>query len=177
MTLEPKLFQTENKKRTEQIAKSVDKAARGNINHIPITQEYQLWFPTQETYSSSQLVGVAKLIYDELIKFKQFEEIQPSENQREHKTFLNSFAWKNSVLYEADKKRTESLLVEFNAIFTRHQVDIGYTHKFSVKLTPDTDRPVYSKTLNISIHLKDDLLVELALLKYYGVITSLPFSR
>ena len=89
MTLEPKLFQTENEKRTDQIAKSVDKAARGNINHIPITQEYQLWFATQETHSSSQLVGVEKLIYEELIKFKQFEEIQPSENQKEHKTFLN----------------------------------------------------------------------------------------
>ena len=82
----------------------------------------------------------------------------------------------DSALSDKDQERTEQLLVEFNDIFTRHRLDIGYTHKFSVKLTPDTNRPVYSKTQRISIHLKDDLLVERALLQYYGVITTLPFS-
>ena len=112
-------------------------------------------------------MGVEKLIYDELIKFKQLEAIRPSENQK----------WKDSVLIEADNQRIESLLVEFNDIFTRYRLDIGYTYKFSVKLTTDTDRPEYSKTQRISIHLKDALLLELALLQYYGVITTLPFSR
>ena len=112
-------------------------------------------------------MGVEKLIYDELIKFKQLEAIRPSENQK----------WKDSVLIEADNQRIESLLVEFNDIFTRYRLDIGYTYKFSVKVTTDTDRPEYSKTQRISIHLKDALLLELALLQYYGVITTLPFNR
>ena len=71
----------------------------------------------------------------------------------------------------------ESFLVEFNDIFTRHRLNIGYTHKLSVKLTTDTDRPVYWKTPRISINLKDDWLVELARLQYYGVIITSPFSR
>ena len=90
---------------------------------------------------------------------------------------MDSFNWHGSVLTDDEKKKTENLLLEFNDIFTRHRLDIGYTSKFSVKLTPDTDRPVYSKNQRVSIHLKDDLLVELALLQYYGVITTLPFSR
>ena len=120
---------------------------------------------------------VEKRIYDELVKFKNLEAIQPLSRNEDRKTFLNAFKWSDSVLSDKDKERTEQLLVEFNDIFTRHRLDIGYTHKFSVKLTPDTNRPVYSKTQRISIHLKDDLLVELALLQYYGVITTLPFSR
>ena len=120
--------------------------------------------------------AVEKRIYDELVKFKNLEAIQPLSKNEDRKTFLNAFKWSDSVLSEKDE-RTEQLLVEFNDIFTRHRLDIGYTQEFSVKLTPDTNRPVYSKTLRISIHLKDDLLVELALHQYYGVITTLPFSR
>ena len=120
---------------------------------------------------------VEKRIYDELVKFKNLEAIQPLSRNEDRKTFLNAIKWSDSVLSDKDKERTEQLLVEFNDIFTRHRLDIGYAHKFSVKLTPDTNRPVYSKTQRISIHLKDDLLVELALLQYYGVITTLPFSR
>ena len=120
---------------------------------------------------------VEKRIYDELVKFKNLEAIQLLSKNEERKTFLNAFKWSDSVLSDKDKERTEQLLIEFNDIFTRHRLDIGYTHKFSVKLTPDTNRPVYSKTQRISIHLKDNLLVELALLQYYGVITTFPFSR
>ena len=54
-----KLVQTENESNTsKQIAKSIDEAARGKINHIAITHKNQLWLPTPETHSSSQqLVG------------------------------------------------------------------------------------------------------------------------
>ena len=44
-------------------------------------------------------------------------------------------------------------------------------------MTPYKKRPIYFKTQTISIHLKDDLLVELALLQNYGVIETLPFGR
>ena len=100
------------------------------------------------------------------------EEIQPLLKHEGRNSFLNSFKLSDSVLSDNDKERTEQLLVEFNDIFTRQRLDIGYTHKFSVKLTPDTNRPVYSKTQRTSFHLKDDLLIELALLQRYGVITT-----
>ena len=169
---------SDSKKTIKQIEKSIERTAKGEINHITIKHENGFWFPAPETNpDTSKMSAVEKRIYDELVKFKNLEAIQTLSKNEDRKTFLNAFKWSDGVLSKKDKERTEQLLVEFNDIFTRHRLDIGYTHNFSVKLTPETNRPVYSKTQRISIHLKDDLLAELALLQYYGVLTTLPFSR
>ena len=49
--------------------------------------------------------------------------------------------------------------------------------EFTVKLTPQVDSPAYSQSLPTPINLKEDILVELALLHKYGIITTLPFSK
>ena len=49
--------------------------------------------------------------------------------------------------------------------------------EFKVKLTAKDDRAVYSQTLPMAIHLKEDLFVELAFMHKYGIITVLPFSK
>ena len=49
--------------------------------------------------------------------------------------------------------------------------------EFKVKLTPKDDKAVYSQSLLMPIHLKEDLIVELALMHKYGIITVLPFSK
>ena len=46
-----------------------------------------------------------------------------------------------------------------------------------VKLTPKDGKAVYSQSLPKPIHLKEDLIVELALMHKYGIITVLPFSK
>ena len=46
-----------------------------------------------------------------------------------------------------------------------------------MKLTPKGKKAVYSKSLPMPIHLKDNLIVELALMHKYGIITVLPFSK
>ena len=48
---------------------------------------------------------------------------------------------------------------------------------FKVKLTPQHEEPVYSQSLPTPTNLKDDLLVELALMQKYGIITTLPYSK
>ena len=48
---------------------------------------------------------------------------------------------------------------------------------FKIKLTPKDDSPAYSQSLPTPINLKEDILVELALLHRYGIITTLPFSK
>ena len=48
---------------------------------------------------------------------------------------------------------------------------------FKVKLTPQHEEPVYSQSLPTPTNLKDDLLVELALMQEYGIITTLPYSK
>ena len=49
--------------------------------------------------------------------------------------------------------------------------------EFKVKLTPKDDKAVYSQNLPMPIYLKEDLIVELALMHKYGIITVLPFSE
>ena len=49
--------------------------------------------------------------------------------------------------------------------------------EFKVKLSPKDDKAVYSQSLPMPIHLKEDLVVELALMQKYGIITLLPFSK
>ena len=45
-----------------------------------------------------------------------------------------------------------------------------------MKLTPKTEDPAYSQNLPCQINLNEDLAVELALLHYYGIITTLHFG-
>ena len=56
-------------------------------------------------------------------------------------------------------------------------MDIGMYTEFKVKLTPKDDKAVYSQSLPMRIHLKEDLIVELALMHKYVIITVLPFSK
>ena len=54
---------------------------------------------------------------------------------------------------------------------------IGMNTEFQVELTPKDDKAVYRQNLPMPIHLKEDLIVELAFMHKYGNITVLPFSR
>ena len=49
--------------------------------------------------------------------------------------------------------------------------------EFKVRLTPKDDKAVYSQSLPMPIHLKEDLIVELPLMHKYGIITVLRFSK
>ena len=81
------------------------------------------------------------------------------------------------MLQPAELARIEDLLVEFNDIFAMHRFDIGMNEDFKVTLTPKDDSPAYSQSLPTPITLKEDILVDLALLHRYGIITTLPFSK
>ena len=126
--LEPKLFQSSDSKRIiKQIDKSIERTAKGEINHIAIKHENGFWFPTLETNpDTSKTSAVENRIDDELLKYKNLGAIRPLSKNEDRKTFLNSFKWSDSVLSDKDKERTDQLLVEFNDIFTRHCLDIGY---------------------------------------------------
>ena len=49
--------------------------------------------------------------------------------------------------------------------------------EFKVNLTTKDDKAVYSQSLPMPIHLKEDLTVELVLMHKYGIIPVLPFSK
>ena len=67
--------------------------------------------------------------------------------------------------------------MKYHPIFARHRFDIGGNDEFKVKLTPTHNDPVYKKSPPTALHIKDDLKVELALLQYYGILCTLPYSK
>ena len=71
----------------------------------------------------------------------------------------------------------QELLVDYNDIFAKHRFDVGYNTELKVKLTPAHDLPVFVQSPPTPIHLRDEILVELALMQYYGIVTLLPNSK
>ena len=54
--------------------------------------------------------------------------------------------------------------MEFHNIFARHRFDIGINEQYTVKLTPKDESHAYSQSLTTPVNLKEDILVELALI-------------
>ena len=90
---------------------------------------------------------------------------------------MKRFAWTDTLLKETEEQAVEDIFVGSNDIFARHRMRIGMNTEVKVKLTPKVDRVVYSQSLPMLIHLKIDLIGELALMHKYGIITVLPFSK
>ena len=136
------------------------------------------WFPTPEDPGDPQHhTPIQKRILSELINLQELEKLNPQDDPESRRQFLSNFDWTDSMLQPAEIARIEYLLVEFHDIFARHRFDIGMNEDFKVKLTPKDDSPAYSQSLPTPINLKEDILVEQALLQCYRIITTLPFSK
>ena len=141
-------------------------------------QYEQHWLPTPENPGDEKShTAIQKRILTELRNLQEAERLSPQEDTKSRRKFLSTFDWKDSMLGQNEIKQIEALLVEFHDIFARHRFDIGMNEGFTVKLTPKVDSPAYSQSLPLPVNLKDDILVELALLHKYGIITTLPFSK
>ena len=82
-------------------------------------------------------------------------------------TFFKQFNWSKSVLTKEQRSLVECLLIEFSDIFAKHRFDVGYHTEIITKFTPGHELPLY--TQGPPIHLRDELLTELALMHYYGL--------
>ena len=135
------------------------------------------WFPTpQNPGNKKEHTPIQTGILNELRELEQLEKLNPLENTNSRNESQSNFDWTDSTLQPEAKQAVENLLVEFHDIFARHRFDIGINTEFKVQLTP-LNRPAYSQSLPAPINLKDDILVELALLHKYRIITTLPFSK
>ena len=153
------------------------------INELLKTSEkpsnnQNFWFPTPDNPGDpSTHTPIQSRILREIKELEEIQKLDPNNNTEDREAFLKNFKWDDSQLTENDQKDIEEILIEFNDIFARHRLDIGINHDFKIKLTPKTDDPVYSQSLPCPINLKEDLTVELALMHYFGIITTLPFSK
>ena len=136
------------------------------------------WLPTPEEPGDPQThTPIQQRILRELRSLQDLEKLNPQDDPESRKPFLVNFDWTDSTLNPVEIAQIEELLVEFHDIFARHRFDIGMNEDFKVTLTPKDDSPAYSQSLPTPINLKEDILVELALLHRYGIITTLPFSK
>ena len=153
------------------------------INELLKTSEkpshnQNFWFPTPDNPGDPTThTPIQNRILREIKELEEIQKLNPNNSDEERKAFLQNFKFDNSQLSENDNKDIEENLIEFSDTFARHRLDIGINHDFKIKLTPKTDEPVYSQSLPCPINLKEDLTVALALMHYFGIITTLPFSK
>ena len=144
----------------------------------PEQQHNTFWFPTPENPGKPEdLTPIQTRILKELKELKDKEKLNPQESIESRNKTLKRFDWTDTLLTETEKQAIEVFLVEYHNVFARHRMDIGMNTEFKVKLTPKDDKAVYSQSLPMPNELKEDLIVELALLHKYGIIKVLPFSK
>ena len=141
-------------------------------------QDNTFWLPIPENPGEPEdYTPIQTRTLNELNELEDKENLNPQESTESQNKFLKRFDWTDTLLTETEKQAIEDILVDYHDIFARHRVDIGMNTEFKVKLTPKDDNAVYSQNLPMPIHLKEDLIVELALMHKYGIITVLPFSK
>ena len=144
----------------------------------PDQQTNTFWFPTPENPGNTEEhTAIQTRILKELRELQLKEKLILKHNTESRTEFLKRFDWTDTLLTETEKQAVEDILVEYHDIFARHRMDIGMNTEFKVRLTPKDGKAVYSQNPPMPIHLKDDLIVELALMHKYGIITVLPFSK
>ena len=136
----------------------------------PEQQNDTFWFATPENPGKpEEHTPIQTKILRELKELKDKENLNPQESIESRNNFLKRFDWNDTLLTEMEKQAAEDILVEYHDIFARHRMDIGMNTEFKVKLTLKDDKAVYSQSLPMPIHLKEDLIVELALMHKYGI--------
>ena len=144
----------------------------------PGHQNNTFWFPAPENPGKpDDHTPIQARILKELNELRDKEKLNPEESTESRTKILKRFDCTDILLTETEKQAIEDILVEYHDIFARHRVDFGMNTEFKVKLTTKDDKAVYSQSLPMPIHLKEDIIVELALMHKYGIITVMPFSK
>ena len=144
----------------------------------PEQQNNTFCFPTPENPGKPEdHTPIQTRTLKELNELDEKEKLNPLKRTESQNKFLKQFDLTDTLLTEKEKQAIEDILVDYHDIFARHGMDIGMNTEFKVKSTPKDDKAVYSQNLPMPIHLKEDLIVELALMHKYGRITVLPFSK
>ena len=141
-----------------------------------VTKTY--WFPTpQNPGNKKEYPPFQTYVLNELPELEHLEQINPLEDTNSRDYFSTIFDWTDSTLQPEAKQAVEDLLVENHDISAPHRFAFAINTEFKVEITPLDNRPSYSQSLPAPIILKENILVELALLHNYGIITTLPFSE
>ena len=143
----------------------------------PEQQNNTFWFPTPVNPGKLEdHTPIQTRILKELNEPKVKEKLNPQESTESQNRFSNGLIGLIHFSQQWKNKQLKSFWLS-TMTFSPDTMDIGMNTEFKVKLTPKDDKAVYSQSLPMPIHLKEDLIVELALMHKYGIITVLPFSK
>ena len=144
----------------------------------PTLDYSKLWFPTPETcHDFSNLTTLQREFYDQILQLQRQEKMDPKNNEADKLEFLKKFSWDTCVLNADQKRQLEEFLVEYRDVSAKHRFDVGYNTELKIKLTPEHPVPVFVQGPPAPIHLPDEILVELALLQCFNIITTLSHSK
>ena len=144
----------------------------------PEQQNNTFWFPTPEDPGEAEAgTPIQTRIFQELRELLEKEKLKPKDDVELRMKFLKRFDWTDTLLTETEKHAVEKIPVEYHDMFANQRMDIGMSMEFEVRLESKDDGAVYSQSLPMLIHLKEDLIVELAVMHNYGIITVLPLSK
>ena len=136
------------------------------------------WHSKPDTFTDpDNLNPLERRIYDEKVNFRAQEKLDPNSSQEQRQTFLSWFNWDNSQLGHNKKQRIEQLLVKFRQLFARNPVDIVSKTDFRVEFMPRPDKPIYAQSLKTPSNMKTEILVKVAQIQEYGLITTLHLAK
>ena len=90
---------------------------------------------------------------------------------------FKKFSWDICVLNADQKRQLEEFLIEYHEVFAKTRFDVGLNTELKIKLTFEHPFPVYVQGPPAPIHLRDEILDELALLHHFKVVTTLSHSK
>ena len=144
----------------------------------PAPEYEKFWFPTPETCPDpTNLSPLQREFFEQLLKLHEMWKLDPKGNYQDKIAFLSKFQRENRPSMTRKKTVVDELIVEFSEIFVKHRFDVGYNTDLKRKLTPERSIPIYEEGPPTPIQLRLELQVELALMHYYGLITTLSQSR
>ena len=140
----------------------------------PQQQSNTFWFPKPENPGKTEdHTPIQTRILQQRRQPQEKEKLNPNNDVESGLKILKRFDWTDTLRTETEKHGVENTLVEYHDIFARHRMDIGKTTDYKVRLTPRDDKSLYSQSLPMPIHLKEDLSAELASMHKYRIITVL----
>ena len=144
----------------------------------PLADHRRTMKKTPETCSDlSDLTPLQRDIYYQILQFQRLEKMNQKVNADDRNAYLKKFTWDYCVLTADQKQKLKEFLIEYHDLFAKHRFDVGCNTELKIKLTPSNPLPVYEQGLPATIHLRDEILIELALLQYYKKTTTLSRSK
>ena len=112
-----------------------------------------------------------------ILQLQRQEKLDPKNIEADKLDFLKKILWDTCVLNVDQKRQLEEFLAEYHDVFAKHRFDVGYNAELKIELTLEHPLPLYVQGPPAPIHLRDEILIELALLKPSNFITTLSHSK